>query len=493
MSNWWRINIVRWSRGDGMRPLQLTLWAILTIVVAGAPLLAADQAIAADASSRHMRIPATSNNQYPDVIRLGLNKSIIIDLPRAAKDVLVSSPKKADAVMRTPRRAYVIGMEVGQTNIFFFDESGQQILGLELQIEQDLAALNSLYHRLLPDARITVDAMNDNVILTGSAKSNSDAAQAVELAARFTGDPLKVVNMLAIEGKDQVLLKVTIAEVQRTAAKQLGIDFDALVNETGRAVFRVVSDNPFGVAGSPLSTTRAVAGYFDGDTSITAAVRALERNGVLRTLAEPTLAAISGESASFLAGGEFPIPVSQDDSGITVTYKPFGVSLAFTPVVLSDGRISLKVKTEVSEPTSQGAFAIGGGNAGANISIPGLKVRRADTTVEMPSGGSLIIAGLIQEDTRQGLSGVPGAKDLPVLGTLFRSRDFQNNDTEMMVLVTPYLAEPTARKNLSLPTDRLAAPGDIGANFFGKINRIYGTSGSEPAGSYQGRYGFIVQ
>ena len=465
------------------------LVAVATILVTPGSVTSA---LAVDASSQHIRIPVGAN-YAPEVIRLGLNKSIVVDLPRAAKDVLVSDPTKADAVMRTPRRAYVIGMNVGQTNIFFFDEAGRQILSLELQIERDLAALNSMYRRLLPGSSIKVDAINENVVLSGSVTSNEDAARAADLAARFAGDPAKVVNMLAVEGKDQVLLKVTIAEVQRSASKQFGINFDALLNQGTDAVFQVISDNPFNVAGKALSSTGAFTQLTPGNHDILANIRLMEQNGLLRTLAEPTLAAISGETASFLAGGEFPIPVGLNDNKITIEFKQFGVSLGFTPVVLSEGRISLKIKTEVSEISNEGAFALGNAVSNTSLAIPSLKVRRAETTVEMPSGGALVIAGLLRDDVAQGLSGLPGAKDMPVLGALFRSRDFQSDQTELVVLVTPYLAEPTSRKNISLPTDRLAPSSDYTANVIGRLNQLYGVQGAEPQGQYQGNYGFVVQ
>ncbi|MCB1437620.1 MAG: type II and III secretion system protein family protein [Rhodobiaceae bacterium] len=449
---------------------------------------------AADIGNRHIEILADQSlDTSPQIVRLGLNKSLVVDLPRAAKDVLVSSPKKADAVMRTPRRAYVIGMEVGQTNIFFFDDQGRQIVGLELVVEQDVSALHDMFARLIPGSNIRAEAINENVVLSGSAQSPADAARATDIAGRFAGDAKKVLNMIAVQGKDQIYLKVTVAEIQRNAAKQLGVDVDAAINQTAETAFRVISANPFSVAGQALSASGASATYQKGDTSITGVIRMMEENGVLRTLAEPTLTAISGESASFLAGGEFPIPVAADGGDITIEFKPFGVGLAFTPVVLSEGRISLRIKTEVSEITTDGAFGLNFGNANASLTIPGLKVRRAETTVELPSGGSLVMAGLLQESTKHNINGVPGAKDMPVLGALFRSRDFQNDETELVVIVTPYTVEPAARNKLALPTDNFKTPSDHTTNLMGRLNELYGVRGNAPAGDYSGRYGFIIK
>jgi len=217
-------------------------------------------------------------------------------------------------------------------------------------------------------------------------------------------------------------------------------------------------------------------------------LKALEEDGLVRTLAEPTLTAISGEGAKFLAGGEFPVPTAKDSDGnITVTYKPFGVGLAFTPVVLSEGRISLKISTEVSELTSEGQYTSNG------FTIPALKVRRAETTLELPSGGSLVMAGLLSNKTKQNIDGVPGAKDLPVLGALFRSRDYQKNETELVVVVTPYVVDPTNRKNIALPTDGFANASDMDTVLMGKLNATYGANGNAPTDKkLKGPVGFVV-
>jgi pilus assembly protein CpaC len=213
----------------------------------------------------------------------------------------------------------------------------------------------------------------------------------------------------------------------------------------------------------------------------------MERDGLLRTLAEPNLTAVSGEPARFLAGGEFPVPVVDSLGQVSVLFKKFGIGLAFTPVVLSEGRISLKIETEVSELSNQGAVTLNG------IEIPALKTRQADSTVELPSGGSLALAGLLSEDSRQNIDGFPGMKDLPILGTLFRSRDYQKHETELVVIVTPYLVRPVARQELARPLDGLGDPTDRKANFLGHINRIYGGGRPAPVGDLKGDYGFIVE
>lgn len=481
------------ARASGLCPRRLA--GLLPMAfVAMVTVLPPSEGKAADVGNRHIEIFADQGKDIrPQIIRLGLNKSLVVDLPRAAKDVLVSNPKKADAVMRTPRRAYVIGMEVGQTNIFFFDEKGRQIVALELLVEQDVTALEEIFRRLIPGANIQAEAVNENIVLSGSVQSPADAARAADIARRFAGGEDKVLNMVAIQGKSQIHLKVTVAEIQRNAAKQLGVDFEAAINTMGETAISVVSANPFSVAGQALSATSAGVTHTNNDTTISGVVRMMEENGVLRTLAEPTLTAVSGESASFLAGGEFPIPVAAKDGDITIEFKPFGVGLAFTPVVLSEGRISLKIKTEVSEITSDNAFGVNVGNANAVLTIPGLKVRRAETTVELPSGGALVMAGLLQESTKHNINGIPGAKDMPVLGALFRSRDYQNDETELVVIVTPYTVQPVNRQELSLPTDNFKTPRDSTVNLLGRLNELYGVRGSVPAGDYHGQYGFIIK
>lgn len=426
-------------------------------------------------------------------IKLGLDKSVIVHLPRPARDVLVGNPKKVDAVLRSAKTTYLIGNEVGQTNVFFFDAAGDQILDLEIQVERDLTGLRQMMRKLVSRNRIKIEAVNDNIVLSGTVANASEAKRAADLAARFIGDPKQVLNMLQIAGKEQVLLRVTVAEMQRTVLKQLGVDLTNTF-DIGSTIINFNTVNPFTLFGRPLSNTLFSATHNSDGDSVSGTVRAMERNGLLRTLAEPNLTAISGESAKFLAGGEFPVPSSRDSDGnVVVEFKPFGVGLAFTPVVMSEGRISMKISTEVSETTTDNAFVLGG-NTDFTLTIPGLRVRRAETTVELPSGGSLVMAGLIQENTKQNLNGVPGIKDLPILGALFRSRDFQSAETELVVIVTPYVVDPTSRNKLRQPDHNFQQPHDLQTVLLGRLNKVYGASGGQlPEGAYQGNYGFIVE
>jgi pilus assembly protein CpaC len=439
-------------------------------------------------NSRVPVLNVTSSDANASFVPLGVGKSVAIDLPADIKDVLVADPKIANAVVRSARRVYIIGVTVGQTNIFFFDAQGRQIAGFDIAVTRDLNGVRAAFKRIMPDADIHIEGVGaDGIVLSGSAASQAEAQKAYDIAARLVGDGTKVVNGIMIRGRDQVMLKVTVAEVQRDVIKQLGIDLSGSFNY-GTAVVNFNTVNPFSATGQALSDT-SIAGSFK---NVTATLRAMERAGVIRTLAEPNLTAISGETASFLAGGEFPFVKGTSGPPSftpTVEFKKFGVSLIFTPVVLSEGRISLKVLTEMSELSTEGALSVAGG-----ISIPSLKTRRAETVVEIPSGGSLALAGMIQEQTKQSINGLPGLLRIPILGTLFKSRDYINHNTELMILVTPYVVRAVAQKELARPDDGFADSNDPSAILLGRLNRIYGAHGKtlDPTANYHGKYGFIL-
>ncbi len=492
-------------------------------------------------------------------ISLGLDKSRVIDLPRDAHDILVANPAVADAVTRTARRIYIFGKRIGQTNIFVFDGAGQEIAVLDIRVERDIAGLEETIRRFLPTAEVRAEMLNDNVVLTGTVMTPQDAAQAVRLAEIYvTGGEAttsqyivsasgsssaaggsgvsqlgeerqrsQIVNLLDIQGEDQVTLKVTVAEVQRSIIKQLGFN-GTLSGVIDGMSFAAIGDNPFGLGKAITQQGAAFLGSV-GSGSLDAQLNAMEQAGVMRTLAEPSLTAISGENASFRVGGQFVVPVGKSDTpglpaqppiteiiGYDAAGRPltrttpgtpavpgsleyesrevdYGIGLDFTPVVLGPGRISLKVRTAVSEPTFESPFNIPGGNGAATNAI-GIRKRLADTTVELPSGGSLVIAGLVRDEVRQVVSGFPGLSRLPVLGTLFRSRDFQRYETELVVIVTPYLVRPVARQELTRPDDGLAFTSDGSANFLGRINRVYGaTETNLPPGRYNGHVGYIYK
>ena len=414
-------------------------------------------------------------------IDLGLGKSLIVELPRDAKEVFVANPGVANAVVRGTRKVFIIASGVGQTSIFFMDATGAQIGAIDINVQRDTSPIKAAIQAAMPGAQIEVRQLNEGIMLTGTVASAEDAAQAATIASKFLGGKTDMIaDSITIRGRDQVMLKVQVAEIQRQVLKQLGINLTA-----STSFAKLTSDNPLPLNTQSLTTGNITFGNY-------ATMQAFERSGVLRTLAEPTLTAISGESAKFLAGGEIPVLSSSTyDSTLhsyvqSFTYKPIGVSLNFTPVVMNEGRISLRVSTEVTDIDYQYNASIAGG------SIPSFKVRRAETTVELPSGGTLAMAGMIQDSMRQISNGTPGLMSLPILGTLFRSRDYQRNETELMILVTPYLAKSVDRKDLALPTDGFTDATDPSAWLLGRVNRIYGVKGAPRAPALAGRYGFII-
>ncbi|GHD15371.1 pilus assembly protein CpaC [Tianweitania populi] len=453
------------------------------------------------------------------VIKLGLNKSFVLELGSDAYDILVANPAVADAVTRTARRIYLFGKSIGQTNIIVFGSNGEQIGNYEIAVERDVAGLEGYLQRFIPGSDISVELLNDNVVLTGTVNTPLDASRAAQLAGVFVsggeattgqfsqtasgGDASagvsinnpdssrrgsKIINLIKIVGEDQVTLKVTVAEVNRNVMKQLGVNiigqmdgvqFNTL-NALGQTAVGVGSNFPDGGTGLGLGS------------ALQSTLTAMEQTGAMKTLAEPTLTAISGEQATFRVGGEFNVVANvTNENGVTVRSIEridYGIGLEFLPTVLSPGRISLKVRTTVSEPTNQNVEQVQGEN------ILSLRKRLADTTIELPSGGSMMIAGLVQDEMRQTVNATPGLSKVPVLGALFRSREFTRNETELVIIVTPYLARPVARNELAKPDDNFNPASDGAGFFLGKVNRVYGTMKTNlPDGRYHGVVGYIYK
>ncbi|MGC1358742.1 MAG: type II and III secretion system protein family protein [Xanthobacteraceae bacterium] len=488
------------------------------------------------------------------VVRLGVGKSIVIDFPRDIKDVLVAEPKIANAVVRTSRRAYIIAVDKGATNIVFFDGDGNQMAGYDIEVDKPtprrtLQDINDAIAKFVPGSAVKAESVGDGIVLSGTVSSQLEAQQAYDIAAHFTApndafntgannggvtsggggggggaggssnvsvgaspsglpsagalngaSASKVINMIVVRGRDQILLKVVVAEVERDLIKQLGINLQGALG-SGTATVTLNNTNPFTAFGQSLSGSSITAGW----KGLNGTLQAMEQAGVIHTLAEPNLTAISGETATFLAGGEFPIlngyscsatsstPGAPTTCQPSIEYKKFGVGLNFTPVVLSEGRISLRVMTEVSDITSQNSLTIPIPGTTNTVTVPAIRTRRADTTVEIPSGGSLAMAGMIQDSTKHNINGLPGLMELPILGPLFKSNDYVNQRTELMVLVTPYVVHAVAQKDLSRPDDGFADPSDPAQVLLGHLNRIYGVGGTtDPPDNYRGKYGFIL-
>ena len=480
----------RTMRTFRVRALSFSAIAALVLTGAFTPVVASDYRAAMAANGQ-------MNARF---LSLGVGKSIVIDLPRDIKDVLVADPKIANAVVRSAQRAYIIGAAVGQTNIVFFDAAGQQIAAYDIAVKRDLNGVRAALRQIVPNSDIQIDGIGDGVVLSGSAATPIEAQQAADLAGRLVGAPDKVVNSIVVRGRDQVMLKVTLAEVRRDIIKQLGIDLNANLNY-GTAVVNFSNANPFTAFGHSL-TGNTLTTAFGSPPSVQATLRAMESAGVIRTLAEPNVTAVSGESATFIAGGEFPIPAGYSCDPTThvcttqITFKRFGISLNFTPVVLTEGRISLRVMSEVSELSNDNSLTLNQAVTAStvnSVTIPSIRTRRAETTLEIPSGGAMAMAGLIADQTKQAINGFPGLMQLPILGTLFRSRDYVNSQTELMILVTPYVVRAVSQSELSRPDDGFAPASDSQSALLARINRLYGIAARiEPVGSYQGNFGFIL-
>ncbi len=532
--------------GSNMTPRTLIHTALLMAVIAAVGVVVMDRAPAAERQIPGVSPVGSEATTLP--LKLGISKSLVYDFPRGIKDVLVSDPKIANVVILSSRRAYIIGNATGEASIVFFDAEGKQMARFEIAVigkikvpvPRDVSIIENAIHKLLCpkrgvqcDADVKVDSVGDGILLTGTVSNQLEAQQAYDIASHFV-DPCgalsnndsgssgssgsssgsssvnfnssgcaafgpgssgsgggakgelngisssKIVNAIVVRSRDQVMLKVTVAEMDRQVIKQLGVNLSGSVGY-GSAVVNFNTTNPFPVNGTPSSSIGL------GYKGLTATLQAMEQAGVVRTLAEPTLTAISGESAHFLAGGMFPYPIP---AGLGqppgIAFQNYGVALNFTPVVLADGRISLHVGTEVSQLDPTNSVTIAG------TTVPGLTVRRADTTAEVPSGGSLAMAGILQDQTKQTITGLPGLMQVPILGPLFKSRDYLNNRTELVVLVTPYIERPAAQKDLSRPDDGFADPSDAASVLLGRLNRIYGVTASPPNSPYHGKIGFIL-
>jgi len=428
------------------------------------------------------------------MVSLPRGTSMAVDLPNDARDVIVSNPTVAEAVLHTPRRITIIGLAPGETDAVFLDSAGRSILTLRIRVDAGVSALQDTLSRILPGTDVRAEAVNDRILLTGTVSSPGEADRVTQIASAFVDAPEKIINMMTITGSDQVMVRARVIEVQRSAVKQLGFDVTTILDTVGDGL-QLTSSATFAVAGSQLGGGNLQ--YSDGTgEGLTGTLRAFERAGLVRVLAEPNATSVSGENAEFLAGGEFPVPVGRDDRGnILIEFKPYGVRLAFRPIVLSGGRISLQLSTEVSELSTSGAFTLGG-TADNALVIPALNVRRASSTVELPSGGSLMIAGLLREDTRQNIDQLPLLGDIPVAGGLFRSRDYLSNETELVIILEAYIVSPTSPNELQTPADGLTIAGDASTLLFGQLTQTYGparqTGDAAPA-RWVGPVGYVIE
>ncbi len=433
-------------------------------------------------------------------ISMGEGKSIIVDLPRDAAEIVVGNPKTANAVVRSARKLYVMALASGQTTIFAIDRDGRQIANLEISVGRDVGELAPLLKAALPRSNITAHTVNDSIILTGTVSSPGEALRAVDIAKGFAARAAAangvakqdgtVVNAMTVSGEDQVMLRVTVAEVERKVLKQLGfspVSGGEKWLEAGWGVFS--QENPFSVNPMLSSGQFAIKTASGGSATL----KAFERYGVSRILAEPTVTAVSGQNAKLVVGGEIPVPANATiglvNNNFTtipaIAFKSYGVTLNFVPVVLSEGRIQLRLSTEVTEVDPQNAYSYN------NVAVPGFKTRKNETTVELPSGASIATAGLLTEKSAQAIQGLPGLLNLPVLGALFRSRDYLRQETELLVVVTPYISKAISSRDVVRPNDGLVEASDPQAWLLGRVNRLYSSPTNPPVQSLKGRIGFI--
>lgn len=452
--------------------------------------------------AQEARIDSGGESYVSRDLVLPLGKAAIVELPRAATDILIADPELVEAVIRTPRRVYILGRNAGQTNAFFFDARNRQILNLEIRVEPDVDSVDELIQRLMPDARVAVESLNGSVILHGTVDTPVEAQRAEDLAARLAGGD-QVVNMISVREPYQVLLKVRIVEMQRRLVRQLGVDLGGVARLDGAAVNFAVQ-NSFAIAGSALGGINGTVQTrgFDTIQNLDFAFDIFEQNGLVKTLAEPNIVAISGHQGDFFAGGTFPVPESNAQGTPSVRFEEFGVKLAFTPNVYSKGRIHMQLATEVSELSSTNGLSIGASQVlndqGEIVNlegfvVPGTQTRSASTSVELPSGGSIALAGLLQENITDFIDGVPGLKETPMLGALFRSQDFRTNQTELVIIATPFLVEATEQAALTDPAYGHVQPTALQSALLGKLEVAYGIKGggTEEA-RLQGPLGFIL-
>lgn len=402
------------------------------------------------------------------VLSLEVRKGRVIRLPRPAATVFVADPEIADVQAQSPSIVYLFGRRAGSTSLYAVDENDQILIRTGIVVHHNLSGLRQAIQQLLPGRRISVSTVDASIVLDGNVETPTEAQELRELAQRYLGEEETLLNRVRVAAPTQVHLRVRVAEVSRDVLKEFGINWEAIF-QNGDFTFgfvngRTVTDGLGNFLRAPEGANSAFGSFDGGDDVVNGAIDALAEEGLVNILAEPNLTALSGETASFLAGGEFPIPIDSDDDGLTIEFKEFGISLAFTPTVLSANRISLRVRPEVSDLTEKGAINIGG------LVIPALATRRAETTVELGSGQSFAIGGLLSTDIENTISKFPGLGDVPVLGTLFRSQRFRSNETELVILVTPYLVRPISEPVLASPTDGYRNPTDIERILEGRLH-----------------------
>jgi len=485
----------RHFRSAAVTVTALTLASVATPEAAAAPVDGPATHVAPDGPTRPAAdAPATSTRVETPLrtILLSSGSGQLVRLPRAISSMFIADDKIADVQVKSPTQLYLFGKTAGQTSVFATDKTGAVVWSSEVRVGNNIAGISGMLKVAMPDANVTATPMGNMVLLTGTVASPKDVEEAERLTSLYIGGTTSVVNRVKTATPMQVNLRVRVAEVSRDLVKSIGTNIvtrdhsggflfgvgrgDAgtisTVTDANNANGLPVGSTLFDIKNKAGLNTFGAAGHLLG-MDILSTLDLGETDGLVTTLAEPNLTALSGESASFLAGGEIPIPMSQGLGAVSVEYKQYGISLTFTPIVMSNGRISIKVKPEVSQLTSAGSVTLNG------FTVPGISTRRAETTVELGSGQSFMIGGLLNNNTNNSTDKVPGIGALPVIGALFRSNNFRRQQTELVIVVTPYLVQPVDAAKIALPTDGYKAPNDIERAILG--SNVSGSTAPPPA------------
>jgi pilus assembly protein CpaC len=441
------------------------------------------------AQQARVTIVPQSAVQATQTLALAVNKSQVLRVSQPVSRIAVGNAEIVDAVALTDRSFYVLGKSAGTTNISVYGTNAQLLAVIDVVVGTDVGGVKAAIHELMPKETVEVRGVNDSIALSGVMSSPAKVLQAIEIAQKFATKE-KIINDLRIKGTQQVMLQVKVAEMSRTVSKALG--FKPFVSPTNGNLkstgFALSSLDPTDLTRFAVAAGQVVSGNF----VLSLALDALESKGAVKVLAEPNLVAMSGDTASFLAGGEFPIPVAQTNGlgglpTITIEFKAFGVSLAFTPTVVDGDLINLIVAPEVSQLDKTNSFNVNG------LIIPGISTRRAKTTVELRDGQSFAVAGLLQSDFTDQVRGIPFVSDIPILGALLRSPQYQRSETELVIIVTPKLVQPAPAGTLIAPTDSFVPPSDAQLFIMGRTENPDSGIAPPTGGGLAGKYGHIIR
>lgn len=459
-------------------PTRRLLSPVLALVAGFAIIISA---VAPACAAPKASTPASST------LQIEVNKGRLVHLDQPAASVFVADPNVADVQVKSPSLVYLFGKAAGETTLYAVSDNDQVLVNANVVVRHNVERLEQAIHDMLPRSAVSVSTVDDALVLEGTVFSAAEGEDVRRIAAHFVPDPKQLINKMKVDAPNQVNIRVRVAEMSRTVTKEFGFNWEnlfgigkfALGMSTGHSVLQAagIFNTRTTVQGTNSSVNNLSGAYTGGGQDINVLIDALEAQNLVTVLAEPNLSALSGEPASFLAGGEFPIPVPQGNNTITIDFKKFGVSLNFVATIAGGNRINLHVQPEVSELSSSGSIQVSG------ITVPALTTRRAETTLELSSGQSFAIAGLLQNNINQNVNKFPWLGDVPVLGTLFRSNSFQRGETELVIIVTPYIVRPTATANrLQLPTDGYIAPNDERQLLNGDMNRPqFQKQGTAPA------------